>query len=131
MTQKKARTIAPKELTDIMLKTRQDKRLSLRQVAYKSGLSSTYISQLERGLRPTPYPEDLKNLAYALSLDYESLMKKAGYIEDKVTKNDPYDLLMFSDKEAFNSLSDENKERILNSLRDQADYLIDKAKRER
>ncbi|WP_433912304.1 helix-turn-helix domain-containing protein [Staphylococcus sp. LKG3-3] len=129
MTQKKQRTNAPKEFTDILLNARQDQRLSLRQVAYKSGMSNTYISQLERGLRPTPYPEDLKNLAYALGLDYEMLMKKAGYIENKVVQNDPYDLLMFSDKEAFNNLSDENKERILNSLRDQADYLIDKAKR--
>lgn len=117
-------------LANIFMKARKDKNLTLRQVAYKSNLSATYISELERGLRSLPSPERLKSLSDAFKLDYEYLMQQAGYLEkDKEGNNDPYDILMFSDKEAFESLSDEERNRILNSLRDQADYLIDKAKR--
>ncbi|HDP5827307.1 TPA: helix-turn-helix transcriptional regulator [Staphylococcus aureus] len=118
-----------KDLAEMLLKARQNRKLSLRQVAYKTNLSATYISELERGLRNTPSPERLKNLAKALNIDYEALMKHAGYIDSKQSTSDPYELLMFSDKEAFESLSEDEKERILTSLRDQADYLIDRAKR--
>ena len=97
---------------------------------YKTGLSASYLSQLERGLRALPAPNRIKSLANALNIDYEYLMKEAGYLEkENSSSNDPYDLLMFSDKEAFESLSEDERSRILNSLRDQADYLIDKAKR--
>ncbi|MDW4175348.1 helix-turn-helix transcriptional regulator [Staphylococcus saprophyticus] len=117
-------------LANIFMKARKDKNLTLRQVAYKSNLSATYISELERGLRSLPSPERLKSLSDAFKLDYEYLMQQAGYLEkDKEGNNDPYDILMFSDKEAFESLSEDERNRILNSLRDQADYLIDKAKR--
>lgn len=117
-------------LADIFMKARKDKNLTLRQVAYKSNLSATYISELERGLRSLPSPERLKSLSDAFKLDYEYLMQQAGYLEkDTENNNDPYDILMFSDKEAFESLSENERNRILNSLRDQADYLIDKAKR--
>lgn len=118
-----------KELAEMLLKARQNRNLSLRQVAYKTNLSATYISELERGLRNTPSPERLKNLASALNIDYEYLMQQAGYLKDNKGNNDPYDILMFSDKDAFESLSEDERNRILNSLRDQADYLIDKAKR--
>lgn len=122
---------ANKNLTDMLMKARQNRKLSLRQVAYKTNLSATYISELERGLRNTPSPERLKNLAEALHIDYENLMRHAGYIDESKKHNDPYDILMFSDKEAFESLSEDERNRILNSLRDQADYLIDRAKRGR
>lgn len=127
MSQKKSPNAAKKELTDLLLKMRSERKLSLRQVAYKTGMSSTYISQLERGIASTPSPETIKKLADAYKLDYENLLIKAGYIEQKENTNDPYEILMFSDKEAFDSLPEEERERILTSLRDQADYLIDRA----
>lgn len=117
-------------LANIIMNARKKRNLTLRQLAYKTNLSASYISQLERGLRALPAPDRIKSLSTALNIDYEYLMKEVGYIEKEETNtNDTYDLLMFSDKEAFDSLPEEHKERILNSLRDQADYLIDKAKR--
>lgn len=120
-------------LANIFMKARKDKNLTLRQVAYKSNLSATYISELERGLRSLPSPERLKSLSDAFKLDYEYLMIEAGYIKKQENKSnsDPNGLLMFSDQEAFDSLPEEERERILTSLRDQADYLIDRAKRGR
>jgi transcriptional regulator with XRE-family HTH domain len=78
-------------------------RMSLRKAAEKSGLSHTYIRDLELGvnratktpIRPTP--ETLEKLSKAYDYKYEELMKKAGYLEsentfkriiDDQTKND-------------------------------------------
>lgn len=54
----------------IFIKTRKDRNYTLQQVAYKTGLSHTYISQLERGLRATPVPEDLRKIAKGFRVDY-------------------------------------------------------------
>lgn len=61
--------------------------MTLREAAEKSGLSHTYIRDLELGVnRKTktpinPSPETLKRLASAYNYDYNELMKKAGYID--------------------------------------------------
>lgn len=130
MSNKKAREKASRELTDLLLNTRKEKDYTLKQAAYKTGLSHTYISQLERGLRATPVPEDLRKIAKGFGLNYNYLMEVAGYIdttEDKI--NDPYGILMFSDQESFESLPQEQKDLILNSLREQADFMIEKYKK--
>ena len=130
MSNKKAREKANKEFTDFLLHTRKDRKLTLKQVAYKTGLSHTYISQLERGLRATPVPEDLRKLAKGLRIDYNHLMELAGYIEVKKEEtSDPHGILMFSDQESFDNLPQEQKDIILNSLREQADFMIEKYKR--
>ncbi len=129
MANKSSRDSVNHEFSELILKARKDKNYSLRHLAYKTGMSDTHLSMIERGLTPTPYPENIKKLADALNLDYETLLRKAGLIEQKENTNDPYEILMFSDKDAFDSLPEEERERILTSLRDQADYLIDRAKR--
>lgn len=128
------KNLANKELTDLLLKTRQDRGYSLHQASYKTGVSHSFISQLERGLRPTPIPDVLRKIAKGYNLNYELLMQKAGYL-DEVRDNqessyDPYEMLMFSDKESFEALPKEEQERILTVLREQADFLIEKAKRD-
>lgn len=57
-------------------------------------------------------------------------MSLAGYI-DKVdqSQHDPNGVLMFSDQESFNELPKEQQDIILNSLREQADFMIEKYKR--
>ncbi|MCC2087950.1 helix-turn-helix domain-containing protein [Mammaliicoccus sciuri] len=127
------KNLANKELTDLLLKTRQDRGYSLHQASYKTGVSHSFISQLERGLRPTPIPDVLRKIAKGYNLNYELLMQKAGYL-DEVRDNqessyDPYEMLMFSDKESFEAMPKEEQERILTVLREQADFLIEKAKR--
>ena len=127
------KNLANKELTDLLLKTRQDRGYSLHQASYKTGISHSFISQLERGLRPTPIPDVLRKIAKGYNLNYELLMQKAGYL-DEVRDNqepsfDPYEMLMFSDKESFEAMPKEEQERILTVLREQADFLIEKAKR--
>lgn len=130
MSNRKPREKANKDFTEFLLNTRKERGLSLKQMAYKTGLSHTYVSQLERGLRATPVPEDLRKIAKGLRIDYNYLMELAGYIDKREKETpDPHDILMFSDKESFEKLPQERKDLILNLLREQADFMIEKYKR--
>lgn len=63
-------------------------KMSLREASKRSGLSHTYIRDLELGVNRVtktpiqPTPETLRKLADAYDYSYDILMKKAGYIED-------------------------------------------------
>lgn len=63
-----------------MKKLREERKFSVRQLAMKAGVSPAQVSRMETGDRGTPRPETIKKLAIALNVDYEHLMKKAGYI---------------------------------------------------
>lgn len=61
---------------------RKGKKLTIRQLDLYSGVSHSYISQMERGSRGIPSPDILQKLSKPLGIEYEELMKKAGYIEE-------------------------------------------------
>lgn len=63
-------------------KARQDVSMSLRDVeeATKKEVSNGYLSQLESGKITKPSPHVLHALSQALTVDYETLMQRAGYI---------------------------------------------------
>lgn len=67
-------------------------KLSLRDAAERSGLSHTYIRDLELGInRKTkapiiPTPETIKRLARAYNYSYEELLMIAGIIDDTTKK---------------------------------------------
>ena len=68
---------------------REEKNLSLRQVEIKTGVSNSYLSYLERGLREIPTAEVLKKLSGAYNVSYEDMLKAAGKLDEYViTKND-------------------------------------------
>jgi transcriptional regulator with XRE-family HTH domain len=54
--------------------------LSLRELAKRSHVSHTYLSQVKNGKRGIPSPEILMSLAPHLGVDYMELMKAAGYV---------------------------------------------------
>jgi len=60
---------------------REDRGLTLRQVQSQSGISDSYVSQLETGQRGTPSPEFLKKLATGYDVPYEELLVAAGYLQ--------------------------------------------------
>ncbi len=88
---------------------RKEKKLSLRQVAYKTGLSHTYISDIEKGnligtnethekiITGLSFTEDEKNYFYNLLIEEKTLPK---YLSDKIK---------YSEKE-IETLKTENKE---------------------
>lgn len=61
---------------------REERKLTVNQLAIYSGVSAAGISRIENGKRGVPKPATIKKLAEALKIPYEDLMKKAGYIEE-------------------------------------------------
>lgn len=59
---------------------REGNHLSIRKLSFLSGISISYISQLENGKRGIPKPCILKKLSSNLAVSYEELMAAAGYI---------------------------------------------------
>jgi transcriptional regulator with XRE-family HTH domain len=55
--------------------------LSLRGVETETGISNAYLSQLETGKVEKPSPPLLQKLAKTYKLDYEELMRVAGYLD--------------------------------------------------
>jgi len=69
-------------LGSFIRKARTDVSMTLRDVeeATQKEVSNGYLSQLESGKITRPSPHILYALASALSVDYETLMQRAGYI---------------------------------------------------
>lgn len=59
---------------------RQMARLSLRTLAQMTGVSDSYLSQVERGLHQ-PSPEVLKAMATALGVSATALYERMGWID--------------------------------------------------
>lgn len=72
----------PYTLGAFIKKARQDVSMSLRDVeeATNKEVSNGYLSQLESGKITKPSPHILYALSTALSVNYEALMQRAGYI---------------------------------------------------
>lgn len=62
---------------------RKGKKLTIRQLDLYSGVSNSYISQMERGARGIPSPDILKKLSKPLGVEYEEIMRVAGYIKEE------------------------------------------------
>ena len=58
---------------------RNAKGLTLRDVEKETGISNSYLSQLESGKVKQPSPINLHKLGKAYDIPYEVLMEKAGY----------------------------------------------------
>lgn len=61
---------------------------STRQVEIATGVSNSYISLIERGMRDIPSPDILKKLSHAYGVSYDELMQKAGYVSDALNLTD-------------------------------------------
>ncbi|MEI4789341.1 helix-turn-helix transcriptional regulator [Bacillus sp. FJAT-53060] len=61
---------------------REEKKLSVNQLAMYSEVSAAGISRIENGKRGIPKPPTIKKLAGALKIPYEEMMLAAGYIEE-------------------------------------------------
>lgn len=71
-----------KEFGLYIRKLRSDREMTIRQLELYSGVSNSYLSQMENGKRGIPSPDIIKKLSDGLKADYIQMMKKAGYIED-------------------------------------------------
>ena len=62
------------------------RKMSIPEVAKKSGISEEDISRLEAGKYTDPSPEVLKALSDAMETDYEIMMQVAGYLRNVPVK---------------------------------------------
>lgn len=67
---------------EYLRKLREAQKMSLREMAAKTGVSVSYITQIENGKRKAPGPEVLKKLAPAYNVPVRDLLKAAGYMDD-------------------------------------------------
>src|SRR5699024_5295192 len=72
-----------KKFGSYIRKLRNDRELTIRQLELYSGVSNSYLSQLENGKRGIPSPEIIRKLSKGLKVDYNDLMIKAGYVEEE------------------------------------------------
>jgi len=61
---------------------REQAKISMRQLAQAAGVSSPYLSQVERGLR-RPSADILQQIAKGLRISAEALYVQAGILDDK------------------------------------------------
>ena len=69
------------KLGDYLLQTRKRLGLTLRQAETLTHVSNAYISQIESGLRLDPHPNILRDLAKGYGIDFQELIKIAGYLD--------------------------------------------------
>ena len=62
---------------------RMSRKMSIRKLAMKSGVSSSYISNIEIGKRNVPTPDAIKKLSVALNITQEEMMIKAGHLREQ------------------------------------------------
>lgn len=72
--------LSNQELGNYLKNIRENRKLSLRQVDYKSSVSFSHLSMIENGTRK-PTALTLKELARVYNIDYIDLYEKAGYID--------------------------------------------------
>ncbi|WP_289138187.1 helix-turn-helix domain-containing protein [uncultured Brevibacillus sp.] len=70
--------MSDKEFGKFIRGIRKQRGLTTSELAKKSGISQSYISQIETGNRPIPTDEVLLNLSQALKIDYAEMLDKAG-----------------------------------------------------
>lgn|SRR5699024_215937 len=67
---------------------RTDKNMTIRQLELYSGVSNSYLSQLENGKRGIPSPDVIRKIANGLRWDYNDLMIKAGHVDEDNYEDD-------------------------------------------
>lgn len=67
-------------------KIRESKNMTLNQVALYAEISAAQLSRIETGKRGTPKPPTIEKIARALKIDYNELMKIAGYLESDTSE---------------------------------------------
>lgn len=74
---------------EYLKKMRERKGYSIRQLASYSGVSDSYLSQIETGKSGVPKPAILRKLASPLGVDYKELLRAAGYLPDEAPSEPP------------------------------------------
>jgi transcriptional regulator with XRE-family HTH domain len=72
----------PRDIGEFIRDLRRNARISLRELANRTGVSNPYLSQIERGLRK-PSAEVLAQIAGALRVSTPLMYLRAGLLNEK------------------------------------------------
>lgn len=98
-----------KTIGSVLKEARESRRLSLREIEIKSGISNAYLSQLENDKIKKPSANTLYKLAGLFNIDFDDLMVIAGIVEQKVEVTGQVDDFSFLQKNA----TPEEKEKLI------------------
>lgn len=68
------------QLGTFLRNKREEKNLSVRQLAKFTGVSPAYISQLENNYRKNPTPRVLRSLCEGLGIEYEQFLNEINHL---------------------------------------------------
>lgn len=72
--------VNPTEFGKYIRKLRKERSLSMGQLEKLSGVSSSYIANIETGKRKIPSPAIIRKLAKSLGVELFQLLEKAGHL---------------------------------------------------
>lgn len=104
------------KLAEELKKLREYKGVSLREIERDTKISNAYLSQLERGEAKKPSPDILKRLANYYKVEYESLMKAAGYLKAR-SKQDTIKPIAIQAALMSKELSDEENKLVVEYIK--------------
>lgn len=104
-------------LAKILKDIRKIRKLSLREVEEKTGISNAYLSQLERGEAENPSPQKLHSLARCYEVPYVDLMTAAGYLTSANENRPEADLSQLQIALMGANLSEAELEQVLNFIK--------------
>lgn len=99
-------------LGQYLKKIRKEKRLTLRTVEHETGVSNSYLSQVENGKIKQPSPTVLLKLSNFYDASYNHIMDLAGHPLPSTYETSLKRTQEFRTKSGFEDLTDEEKERV-------------------
>lgn len=105
---------------------RKQKGINQKDLATKLGVSNVVLSRYESGIR-TPDISTQNKLADILEVSLDELHGRKT--KERLNLFEDAEVLMFSDKEGWDELSEERKKEIMRELSDLADFYIEKDKK--
>ena len=100
-------------LGEYLRRVRKERRLTLRDVERKTGISNAYLSQVENNKIAKPSPSFLHKLAEIFDISYERLMKAAGYPVASSKER----TVMFRTSKGLKEITEEEEKELLEYLR--------------
>ena len=108
---------------------RKSKKITLVQMAEKTGLSQPYLSQIENNKKGTPSPELLRTISEALEVDYFELMVQAGYLSTEEANNRKKIVEeSLNNKREIQRFLDENEKKMEETQQEDVSFVLDNAK---
>lgn len=101
----------------VLRRAREHNQFSLREVERRTGRSSAYLSQVERGLIRQPDPIVLLELAELYKLDFLTLARWAGWASDAETSAEPVNSATHLVRQIL-ELDDEQRAHVMSYIQD-------------